>query len=186
MRGRALLAAFLLGFGGCAPTPIMTVADSPARQAWWLRAAFEPRGGDVLGIPARDLRAGWCAADAMSPAWFARWEPEGSGGAQPAARYTLPGPEVDGRATTIVLAVFRECAGPTGTAMLLLDGRGSRAPRVLAVEIVASPARYAMLQAAGPGRVDVVHCRECDVIDRYAWDSRLRRFVRLAAVDPDP
>jgi len=36
-------------------------------EAWWLRATFEPRGLEVLGIPVRAIDSEWIAASPLTP-----------------------------------------------------------------------------------------------------------------------
>ncbi len=84
-----------------------------------------------------------------------------------------------------MLVAFRECNGTTGTAMLLIEPRDRAPARLHAVEVLASPAAYAMLGEAASGRLHVVHCQECDVVDEYAWNPQERRFVLLRAPDAD-
>lgn len=174
-----LIVAMLLA--GCATRPLVVVSPVPESHAWWLRAAFEPRGDRVRGLPVRAVHADWCAIDELTPGHFAAFDPA----ADPsAARYALPGPGVDGRAKVALLAVFRTCTGDTGTALLLVDAVRAGAP--LAVEVVATPAHYAMLQPGPSGELHVVFCQECDHATTYAWDTRLRRLVELPAPDDLP
>lgn len=173
-------AAVLLA--GCASRPIVTVEREPAHHAWWLRTVFDPAGRRFRGIPARDIRAGWCAIDELVPAHFRAYE-RADGATDPGVRYAVPGPIVDRGETELVLAVFRECAGPTGTAMVLLPRAHGGQARVLTVDVIASPARYATLDTGSPDHFLVARCRECDDIDRYRWDPPSRRFVALPESD---
>lgn len=172
----ALLVASLLA--GCSTRPLVTVRDAPPNHAWWLRAVFDPRSDSLRGIPVRAIRDDWCAIDELAPRHFEPFE-RAHGGGRPdsVATYSLAGPWVDGRPTRLVLAAFRGCAGGTGTAMLLLDAAGQRSTRAIAVDVIASPARYAMLAAASATRMHVVFCQECDVVDAYEWDAGARRFA---------
>jgi hypothetical protein len=166
----------------CATRPLVTVVPEPANHAWWLRARFEPRATSLDGVPVRAVNPAWCVADVLTPADFDAYER--ADGRDPwgpdAARYSVPGPHVDGRATRVELVAYRECAGPTGTAMLLVVP-GAGTPRVLALQAIATPAAYAMLDSDRPGHVRVVHCQDCDAFDDYRWDPVARRW---SAVDP--
>lgn len=173
----ACLVVYVLLFAGCASRPIASISPTPQHYAWWLRAAFEPRGDGVRGLPVRAVRAEWCAIDELAPGHFARLDPDA---ATSIARYAVSGPEVDGRATVAVLAVFRACDGDTGTALLLLHaGRGGPP---LAVEVVATPAHYAMLDRGPAGELHVAFCQECDHATGFTWDAASRRLVEL----PEP
>lgn len=173
----ACLVVPVLLLAGCASRPIVSISPTPEHYAWWLRAVFEPRGDGVRGLPVRAVRAEWCAIDELTPRHFAGIDPDAP---TSTARYALPGPEVDGRATVAVLAVFRACGGDTGTTLLLLDaGRGGPP---LAVEVVATPAHYAMLDRGPAGELHVVFCQECDHATGFTWDPGSRRLVEL----PEP
>lgn len=172
-----LLLAAAVSLAGCANPPLVRLRPEPANHAWWLRADFDPRGPALRGLPAGAVQAGWCAVDELSPVHFAaieRDDPPVPG--TPAPIYATRGPDVDGRATTLLLAVFRTCRGATGTALVLLDG-GQRPSRTVAVEVLSMPAAYAMLGEVSRDTIQVVHCQECDAIDAYRWDASLRRLV---------
>lgn len=173
----APLIVLVMLLAGCAPRPLVSVSPTPEHDAWWLRTAFEPRGDRVRGVPVRAVRADWCGIDELTPQHFAGLDP---GVVASTARYAMPGPDVDGRATVAVLAVFRTCAGGTGTVLLLLHARRAVAP--LAVEVVAMPAHYAMLDRGSKGGLHVVFCQECDHATGFAWDAASRRLVEL----PEP
>lgn len=178
-RRLACLALAGLAASACADRPLVRVAPEPAGHAWWLRASFDPRGRALRGVPVRALHPRWCAVDELGPAAFADLERADGGDAwaRSAPRYSVPGPEVDGRATRVQLVVFRECAGATGTAMLLLDDAATSGGRPVAVQVLARPAAYAMLDSDAPARVHVVHCQDCDAIDTYRWDGGMRAWV---------
>lgn len=185
MRRIALLAcALVLAAPGCVTRPLVTIADQPASHAWWLRARFEPGGTRFRGLHVGALHPAWCAIGELLPEHFEEYErADGRDPAAPdAARYSVHGPYVDGRSTRVSLVAYRECAGATGTALVLFHPAMKGVARTIAVEPVASPAAYAMLRSSVEGEVHVMHCQDCDAIDIYRWEATGRRWVAL----PDP
>jgi hypothetical protein len=68
---------------------------------------------------------------------------------------------------------------------VLVDPAASRAGRIVDVEVLATPAGYAMLGSDGPGHVAVVHCQECDAIVAYRWNAVSRRWEELPEARED-
>jgi hypothetical protein len=175
---RFILAAALalLATAGHAQS-FVTVAPEPKGDAWWLRAEFTPLHTEVRGIPAGQLKSGWCKATEFTRELFppgllvedgTDWMAEGR------AFFTVKG-RFDRSKTeqTVLVGVYETCDGKKGSFVLVLD-EGTK--KIRFVDTIADKAEFAALQA-GRGEIHVLHCLACDNASTLRWNAKKRAFV---------
>lgn len=181
------LALTALLLTGCAThPPVVAVKAEPSHYAWWLRTTFHPRGKTLRGIPVGSINSLWCRINELEPGIFPsvkeslanNWDPSSE-----RAIYSTPGFSVDGQPSLLLLAVYTECSGDTGTALVLLNGDGQHPRRVISAESISSPASWATIELVSNTVVRVWWCFECDSMTDLGWDPISRRFSPLPSPD---
>lgn len=176
MKRLVLAAAFAFLAAAAQAQSFVTVNPEPAGDAWWLRAEFTPLHTEVRGIPAGQLKSGWCKATEFARDLFPAgllvesgtdWMAEGN------ASFSLKG-RFDRSKTeqSVLVGVFEACDGKKGSFVLVLD-EGTRKVRFL--DEIADKAEFAALQA-GRGEIHVLHCLACDNASTLRWNARKRAF----------
>ena len=172
---------------GCAPKPMIVAVDSqPDFYAWWLRATFHPQGKSLRGILVNEINPEWCSIDELEKSIFPKpieaspsdWEPTSD-----AAIYSTTGLDLGNRSSRLVLAVYRECTGDTGTALVLLEQGKSGQHLLITAEPIASPATWATMELISPTAVRIAWCFNCDSFVDFEWDPRAQRLNAVPEED---
>jgi hypothetical protein len=182
--GRSLLAVCgliaLTSFQASAQQNFLTLKGDPKKEAWWLIADFNPFTADVRGIPANQIRAGWCKATEFRRDLLPRQLlVEGGADTMQSAglSFAIEG-SFDGAPTKqiAVVGVYQECAGPKGRFVLILDQPADGRGRVRFVDAVPADRQFGALQKGKGGALVVWDCMECDGSSVLKWDRRKRAF----------
>ena len=172
---------------GCATKPmIVTVNSQPDHYAWWLRATFNPQGKSLRGILVNEVNPEWCSINELEKSIFPKpieadssdWEPTSDN-----AIYSTTGLDLGNRSSRLVLAVYRECTGNTGTALVLLENDKSGHHHLITAEPIASPAAWATMELISPTTVRIALCFECDSFVDFEWDPRVQKLNAVPEQD---
>ena len=179
---RSIVAMWAVVIAGCAAnTPIVVVNPEPPNHAWWLRAVFQPSGKALRGVPVSRISSSWCAVNELEPSIFpdaADVQATSSGVRSPDAKFSLK-TTISGSASTVVVAVYKNCSGETGTALVVLADGATDENVVVLVQPVATPATWATIHEAANQRIELWWCFECDNFITLEWDAKKRMFVAV-------
>ena len=188
---RSLIALLLFA---CAATPaaasdpFVTVRADGGNSAFWIMPMeSRPTAGLVAGFTLDRINAAlprtearWCAAEALTRNSFASSDPA----VRAEIGQYLGGPEGDpfqtttvmtGRRLVALVGNARTCAGRVAPFLLLFDNR-AHVPRIAYVRTFADWTPFIVLHA-GPNRLIVSSCLECDHAEVLTYSRRTRRFT---------
>ena len=183
---RSVVALLALAMAGCAAElPVVVVKSEPVNHAWWLRTTFNPSGKALRGLPVSKIDAAWCAINELEAEIFPEVEEvqaTTSGVRAPDAKFSLE-TTLHGKAVTLVLAVFKQCDGKTGTALVGLSPGDAGGERLFMAQAVSFPAAWATIHQAEGKRLELWWCFECDNIDTLEWNEEIHKFVAVEEGD---
>jgi hypothetical protein len=151
-------------------------ALKPGKEAWWLRASFNPMHTDIRGIPVKTIRPDWCKAteytsellkDLLSQDDAGNTMKEGN------LAFAVEGFFDRTKVKQIALVgVYQECSGRKGSFLLVIDEGKSR------VRFVDATPGEAQFAAVGANNTDIVvtYCLECDGGGTLRWNAKKKAF----------
>ncbi|MEA2874211.1 MAG: hypothetical protein QOH67_4187 [Hyphomicrobiales bacterium] len=150
------------------------------KEAWWLRASFNPMHTEVRGIPVRSIRPNWCKATEYTRALMPKkeMEEEGSGKLmdEVGLSFSVTGNFDRSKTRQVALVgVYESCAGQKGAFLLVID---EATQKVRFVDATPSKTQFAVL---APDKKDIVilYCMECDVGGTLRWNAKKKAFAWL-------
>ena len=148
----------------------------PGKEAWWLRASFNPVHADIRGIPVRTIRPNWCKATEYTAELLKDLlSQDGAGNTMKEGKLSFAVEGYFDRTKVKQLAlvgVYQECNGRKGSFLLIID-QGAR--KVRFVDTTPGDAQFA---AVGANKSDIVFtsCLECDGGGTLRWNSKKKAF----------
>jgi hypothetical protein len=147
------------------------------KEAWWLRASFNPMHTEVRGIPVKRIRPNWCKATEYTRELMPKkeMEEEGSGKLmdEVGLSFSVTGNYDRSKSKQIALVgVYETCAGQKGRFLLVID-EGTKKVRFL--DATPSKTQFAVLS---PDKRDIVvlYCMECDNGAILRWNAKKKAF----------
>jgi len=173
---RIALAALFAAFVSVAQAQgFYTLKSGPA--AWWLRAAFNPTGTEVRGIPVKSIRPNWCKANEFTPENMKdllAMEQAGETMKEAGLSFAVTGNFDRTKTRQIALAgVYQECGGKKGSFLFIIDEGTNK------VRFVDPSPGEAQFAAVGATRNDIIFttCLECDGGGVLRWNAKKKVFA---------
>ena len=172
-----------------AEQPFMTIEGDTESTAWWVLADFHPFTTEVRGIPAGQIRKGWCKATEfrkdLIPSKFLF---EGGGDAMEASKqsFAIEG-NFDGSTMKQValVGVYEDCKGARGRFLMILDLPTGGKPSIRLLDAVKTPHQYAALSLQDDNTIIAWTCIDCDNFAKLKWNSKRHKFVWLPSPSYD-
>jgi hypothetical protein len=146
------------------------------KEAWWLRASFNPMHAEIRGIPVAKIRPNWCKATEYTRELFPK-ELLVEGGVdtmkQFGGAFSVTGNFDRSKTKQVALVgVYQTCAGQKGSFLLVIN-EGTKKLRF--VDATPSKTQFAVLS---PDKRDIVilYCMECDVGGTLRWNAKKKAF----------
>jgi hypothetical protein len=175
---RILLAAVFAALATVAQAQgFYTLKSGP--EAWWLRAAFNPTGTEVRGIPVKSIRPNWCKATEFTPENMKdllAMEQAGETMKQARLTFAVSGNFDRTKVKQIgLVGVYQECGGKKGSFLLVVD-EGTN--KVRYVDAMPGEAQFAVV---GANKSDIIFtpCLECDGDAVLRWNAKRKTFVAV-------
>src|SRR4051812_9060736 len=169
---RIALAILLAMLATAAAAEQKFVTVKPGKEAWWLRASFNPMHTEVRGIPVAKIRTGWCKATEYTRDLIPKelLEEDGHDAMKEyGMQFSVEGYfDRSKTAQTALVGVYQTCAGQKGSFLLVLD-KDTRKVRFVGVQ--PGKTQFAVLV---PDKTDIVmlYCMECDAGDTLRWNPK--------------
>ncbi len=147
------------------------------QEAWWLRAAFNPTGTEVRGIPVAQIQKDWCKATEFTPdnmKDLLAMEQAGETMKEAKLSFAVSGNFARTRTKQVALVgVYQECGGKKGSFLLVID-EGTN--KVRYVDAMPGEEQFA---AVGANKTDIVFtsCLECDGGVTLRWNAKRKIFA---------
>ncbi|UFZ03987.1 hypothetical protein LQG66_33135 [Bradyrhizobium ontarionense] len=172
-----------------AEQPFMTIEGDTRSIAWWVLAEFHPFTTEVRGIPAGQIRKGWCKATEfrkdLIPSKFLF---EGGGDAMEASKqsFAVEG-NFDGSSTRqlALVGVYEDCKGARGRFFMILDLPTVGKPRIRLLDAFQMPHQYTALSLDDDKTITLWACMDCDNFAKLKWDRKRHKFVWLSPPNSD-
>jgi len=153
------------------------VTMKPGKEAWWLRASFNPAGTEVRGIPVAQIKKGWCKATEFSDAVIGKdvlaQDDAAKTMTQTGFSFSAES-NFDGSKTKQVatVGVYQTCGGKKGAFVLIADQGTNKVRFVSATE---TDTQFAVI---GWNRNDIYisSCLECDGGRTLRWNPKKKAF----------
>jgi hypothetical protein len=181
MRAPALLSlTLLLGVpqAHAAQDAVLALAAEPADAPWWRRARWQPRAGQVYGVPVKRLHPQWCAAEALTSE---RLEPLVGAPVLDAAlagrSFRVDGSFDGGVAPQwAFVGAYRRCDGERGLFAAIVEPAKDRMRMRFLVEAPEPGSGLAMLDREPDGTLAVWWCADCANGNRIAYNRDKREY----------
>ena len=163
---------------GAEDKPLVVISPSPEGYAWWLRTEYHPFGMDVRGIPAAQMRRGWCKVNELRRDMFPAEEAAYFGDNQ--SPFAVDG-FFDGTKTkqTALVGIYENCRGERGAFLLIAAWPEGKPPIVRHLVELRGKNQFAVVSASDDRTITLQHCLECDHFSQYLWDKSRKRFKLL-------
>ncbi|MGL9620136.1 hypothetical protein QRQ56_19145 [Bradyrhizobium sp. U531] len=163
---------------GAEERPLVVISPTPEGYAWWLRTEYHPSGTDVRGIPAAQMRRGWCRVNELRRDMFPAEEAAYFGDSQSpfAVDRVFEGSKAK---QTALVGVYESCRGERGAFLLIAAWPEGKPPIVRHLVELRGKNQFGVVSASDDGTVTLQHCLECDHFSQYKWDKSRKRFKLL-------
>jgi hypothetical protein len=175
---RIILAALFAALATAAQAQsFYTLKSGP--EAWWLRAAFNPAGTEVRGIPVKSIKPNWCRADEFTPdnmKDLLAMEQAGQTMKEAGLSFAVEGNFDRTKVKQVALVgVYQECGGKKGSFLLVVDAGTTK---VRYVDAMPGEEQFA---AVGAHKNDIVFtsCLECDGGVTMRWNAKRKIFAAV-------
>jgi hypothetical protein len=164
--------------------PLVYISPTPENEAWWLRTQYYPFGTDIRGIPAANIRRGWCKVNELRRDVFpaeitAAFDDE-------QLSFAVDG-FFDGSKTrqTALIGVYEACKGERGMFLLIVAWPAGKPPLIRHLVEMPGANQFGVVSASKDGTITLMHCLDCDHASEYKWNKSKRRFVLLPPSNED-
>lgn len=173
---RIALAALFVALASAAQAQGFYTLKS-GQEAWWLRAAFNPAGTEVRGIPVAQISKSWCRATEFTienMKDLLAMEQAGETMKEAKLSFAVSGNFDRTKTKQVALVgVYQECGGKKGSFLLVID-EGTN--KVRYIDAMPGEEQFA---AVGAAKNDIVFtsCLECDGGVVLRWNGKRKIFA---------
>jgi hypothetical protein len=159
--------------------PQAQIAESPPRDAWWLRIRFTPCDSEIYGIPVQKIDPSWRLASVNQLKHIPIPELQQQGLAFGKLHFELNGDfNRDGRPDRAAVGVYETTTGQTGRFMLIVTRIDTRAWRSVFVRLLPGKPGFFALER-DKSKIVLWSCMDCDGVSEYGWNARTKKYTRL-------